>query len=70
MSKILFKELSYLVVSAAMEVHSILGPGFLEAVYESALVHELTLRNVTIERQKRLAVYYKKQLTIASHRSD
>ena len=31
MAEILFKELSYKVVGAAIEVHKILGPGFLEA---------------------------------------
>jgi GxxExxY protein len=62
MIKILFKELSYKIIGAAMEVHRILGPGFLEAVYEAALAHELTLRGIPFERQKELPVYYKGQL--------
>jgi len=62
MTEILFKELSYALVGAAMEVHRILGPGFLEAVYETALAHELTLRGIRFETQKRLPVYYKGQL--------
>ena len=62
MTKILFKELSYAVVGAAMEVHRTLGPGFLESVYEAALAHELTLRGILFEQQKRLSVSYKGQL--------
>ena len=59
MADILFKELSYAVVGAAMEVHRLLGPGFLEAVYQAALAHELALRNIRFEQLKRLPVTYK-----------
>jgi len=56
---IIFKELSYAIIGAAMEVHRILGPGFLEAVYQKALAHELTLRGIRFEQFKKLPVYYK-----------
>jgi GxxExxY protein len=59
MVEILFKELSYAVVGAAMEVHRTLGPGFLEAVYQAALAHELALRGIPFEQQVRLPVRYK-----------
>jgi GxxExxY protein len=59
MTEILFKELSYAIVGAAMEVHRVLGPGFLEAVYQVALAHELTLRGIRFEQFKRLPVTYK-----------
>ncbi len=45
-----------------MEVHRILGPGFLEAVYQAALAHELTLRGSPFEVQRRLLVTYKGQV--------
>jgi GxxExxY protein len=59
MPEIIHKDLSYAIVGAAMEVHKILGPGFLESVYESALAYELDLRGIPYERQKRLPVSYK-----------
>ena len=62
MAEILFKELSYAVVGAAMEVHRALGAGFLESVYQAALAYELRLRNIPFEEQVRLPVYYKGQL--------
>ncbi len=43
-------------------MYNILGRGFLEAVYQAALTHELTLRGIAFETQKRLPVYYKGQL--------
>lgn len=47
------------VIGAAIEVHRILGPGYLESVYEEALVHELQLRNIPLERQKVININYK-----------
>ena len=47
------------VIGAAIEVHTRLGPGYLESVYEEALCYELELREILFERQKVLAVKYK-----------
>lgn len=59
MAELLYKELSYLIVGAAMEVHRVLGPGFLEVVYQASLAHEFTLRNIRFEQYKKLPVIYK-----------
>jgi len=46
------KDITEKVISCAIEVHSTLGPGLLENVYESALSHEFKLRDIVYERQK------------------
>jgi GxxExxY protein len=47
------------VIGAAFEVSNVLGAGFLEKVYENALLHELRLRGIHAEPQKRMRVNYK-----------
>lgn len=58
-TNLLHNELTREIIGAAMEVHNYLGPGFLENVYEEALVIELDLRKVHYERQKGIDVFYK-----------
>ena len=53
------KELSYLIMQAAYEVHNALGPGFPESLYEEAMNRELTSRGVKLERQKKVLVNFK-----------
>lgn len=52
-------DLANAVIGAAIEVHRILGPGYLESVYEEALAVEMELRRMPFERQKPIAVAYK-----------
>jgi GxxExxY protein len=52
------KEITGKVISCAIEVHSTLGPGLLENVYEEALGHEFTLRGIVYERQKEINLQY------------
>jgi GxxExxY protein len=60
------KELSFQIINAAYEDHNRLGPGFLEAIYEAAMVLELEAREYKVETQVRVPVYYREQ-KIAEH---
>ena len=50
------------VIDAAMEVHSTLGPGFLESVYQNALIWELRKAGLRSEAEKPISVHYDGQL--------
>jgi GxxExxY protein len=51
--------LAHAVIGAAIEVHRLIGPGFLESVYEEALCVELQLRGIPFIRQPIVSVDYK-----------
>jgi GxxExxY protein len=53
------RELSYGIIGAAMEVHKILGAGFLESVYGDALAIELEHRHIPFQREVEVSVNYK-----------
>ncbi len=55
----LHKQLTESLIAAAMEVHTKLGHGFLESIYEAAMAVELDLRKIPYEQQKPLPVFYK-----------
>ena len=59
MKKEQFEYLANQVFLAALEVHKNLGPGLLESVYEFALVKELQLRDVEIQYQVKVPLFYK-----------
>src|SRR5215211_4691278 len=50
------------VIGAAMKVHSTLGPGFLESVYQNALMLELQKLGLTVDLQKPITVHYDGQV--------
>lgn len=57
-----FRELTYKINGAIFEVHRILGEGFLEKVYENALLVELQNQGLQAESQVSVPVFYKGSL--------
>ncbi len=51
------QELTEKIIGCAMKVHSKLGPGFLESVYQKALGHELNKLGLEVEREKQIEVH-------------
>ena len=58
MGQVLYKDESFAIVGAALQVHSTLGCGFVEKVYQEALEIEFLKRGIPFEREKRLLIQY------------
>ncbi len=65
----LYEELTRIAIGSAMEVHRLLGPGFLESVYEHAMALELNEKQIPFERQRPITITYK-QVEIGKYRAD
>jgi GxxExxY protein len=64
------EEIGKIILDSAFKVHTVLGPGLLESVYEAALALELTKRGLTMERQKPIPVNYDGELLDVAFRAD
>ena len=60
--KILYKDLSYEIVAAAIDAWKKLGFGFLGKIYENALMIELRKRKIRCEQQRPIKVHYDGQI--------
>ena len=68
-ANIIYPDLSYKIMGAIFGVHKELGPGFLESIYEKALIEELSSRGMKVETQKFIDLIYKNK-KIGTHRLD
>ena len=62
MNKLAHEELTGRIIACAIEVHKALGPGFLESIYEAAMVVELKRAGLKVEQQKPLPIFYREVL--------
>jgi GxxExxY protein len=64
-----FDELSNRIIGSAIKVHKTLGPGFLESIYEAALVVQLRNDGMSVETQKEVVIEYE-GIQVGLHRLD
>jgi GxxExxY protein len=63
-------QVSGAVVSAAMKVHAVPGPGLLESAYQACLAHELRLRGLSVATQVGLPLVYEGERLELGYRID
>ena len=63
-------EISKILIDVFIKVHSQLGPGLLESVYETAICHELVKRGLNFKRQQGIEVFYDKVKMDMGFRAD
>jgi GxxExxY protein len=67
---LIYKNESFEIIGACMEVHRELGCGFLEAVYQEALALEFSRQNIPYEQEVLLQVNYKGQALKKEYKAD
>ncbi len=70
MTEIIYAEEVYAIIGAAMEVHRVLGCGFLEPVYQEALEIEFSTRKIPFIPQRELHINFKGQLLKKTYIAD
>jgi GxxExxY protein len=65
----LHEQITHRIIGAAMKVHSTLGNGFQEVIYQRALAIEMTFQGLNFEREKEMQIFYRGQ-SIGTRRAD
>lgn len=56
-----FEEITKRIIGSAMKVHSTLGCGFQELIYQRALAIEFKYNQISFEREKEMKIYYRNE---------
>ena len=67
---LIYKKECYDIIGAALHVYKVLGPGFVEAVYQEALQKEFCKRNIPHDREKEINIYYDNEVLDIKFRPD
>ncbi|HBM15413.1 MAG TPA: GxxExxY protein [Lentisphaeria bacterium] len=70
MTDILYKDESFKIIGACMEVHNELGCGFLESVYQEALEIVFKDLNIPYQREKELTISFRNQKLAKTFQAD
>src|SRR5215813_1826623 len=63
-------ELANIAVDICYKIHTTLGPGLLESIYEAAFAHEVKQRNIQYTRQQGIPVKYNTEVLDVAFRTD
>jgi len=66
---ILYEDITKSIISAAMKVHTILGNGFQEVIYQRAMEIEMPIENLSFKREMEMPIYYR-ETQIGTRRVD
>lgn len=64
-----YDDITHKIIGCAMQVHTGLGNGFQEAIYQRSLEIEMALAGLTFEREKEMSIYYR-GVVVGSRRVD
>lgn len=70
MTELIFREESYRIIGACIEVHRRLGCGFLEAVYQDCLEIELEHQDIPFRSQPEIELTYRDRVIPSKYRPD
>ena len=56
-----YEDITHKIIGCAMKVHSILGNGFQEVIYQRALAIEMAKQNLSFQREMEMTIFYDEQ---------